>query len=47
MYKKHKVTIALLLLCCFLAVFFHYLFLYDNKYNTQPPYGQDGVVVVN
>lgn len=47
MQKKHKVALVLLLLCCFLAVFFWSLFLHDNKYNTSPPYGQDGVLALN
>lgn len=41
--KGNKRAIGVLLLAAALASFFTLLFYKDNKYQTPPPYGRDGV----
>lgn len=44
MQKKNRLILGFLLFLCFLIGFSWFLFMYDNKYSTPPPYGQDGVL---
>ena len=45
--KRIKVWWQLPVVLILLAAFFVYLFYADNKYQTPPPYGRSGMIVLN